>query len=471
MIENTTPRGGRYGQPGRRDILKAAGLAAASGLAAPALLGQERAKPNLLLILTDQQHIDTIAAGGNAHLRTPAMDSLVRRGVSFRQSYCANTVCSPSRSSIFTGRMASETGVYGNGRAVREDIPNIGQWFSEKSGYETVYAGKWHLPRGYTSSIPGFRVLPGGVEGQGNLGDTAVARACEGYLRNRGDGKPFLLVASLLQPHDICEWLRLNAENRTELRYPELRGELPPLPANFEYDVAEPDELRKLRAGNEAGKYGWGKLHWQYYLWSYYRHVEMVDGEIGRILQALRDSGRDQDTVIVFTSDHGEGMACHQMVRKSSPYDESARVPMLVSFPGEIPENRIDTDHLASGLDIVPTLCDFAGIYAPAKMRGRSLMPLLTGKASSWDRNVFVEIPSDRGRVVRTPRYKYISYDQDAADQLFDMEKDPGETKNLAMSSTHAGAVDEHRKLLRAWEGGLEIAPGLPSGNAWWRRG
>jgi choline-sulfatase len=129
----------------------------------------------------------------------------------------------------------------------------------------------------------------------------------------------------LLQPHDICEWLRLNAENRTELRYPELRGELPPLPANFEFDAAEPEDVRKLRAGNEAGKYGWGKLHWQYYLWSYYRHVEMVDGEIVRILQALRDSGRDQDTVIVFTSDHGEGMACHQMVRKSSPYDESAK--------------------------------------------------------------------------------------------------------------------------------------------------
>lgn len=455
---------------GRRELLKSAGIAAAGGLAAPALIGQQRAKPNLLLILTDQQHIDTIAAGGNSRVRTPAMDWLARRGVSFRQSYCANPVCSPSRSSIFTGRMASETGVYDNGRSIREDIPNLGQWFSENSGYETVYAGKWHLPQAYTSSIPGFRVLPGGIGGQGNLGDTAVARACEGYLRNRGEGKPFLLVASLLQPHDICEWLRLNAEDRAELRYPGLRDELPPLPSNFEFDVSEPEDIRKLRAGNEAGEYEWQKLHWQYYLWSYHRHVEMVDGEIGRILQALRDSERDNDTVIVFTSDHGEGMACHQMVRKSSPYDESAKAPLLVSLPGETPASRIDADHLVSGLDIVPTLCDFAGITAPPKMRGRSLKPLLAETVSSLDRNVFVEIPADRGRVVRTPRYKYISFDGDKVDQLFDMEKDPGETKNLATSPAHSGAVEEHRKLLLEWERGLDVAPGLPSVNAWWRR-
>lgn len=468
MTENPGRRNGAG--VGRRELLKSAGIAAAGGLAAPALIAQERAKPNLLLILTDQQHIDTIAAGGNALVRTPAMDWLARRGVSFRQSYCANPVCSPSRSSIFTGRMASETGVYGNGRATREDIPNLGQWFSENSGYETVYAGKWHLPEAYTSSIPGFHVLPGGIGGQGNLGDTAVSRACEGYLRNRGEGKPFLLVVSLLQPHDICEWLRLNAETRAELRYPELRDELPPLPSNFGFDAAEPEDLRKLRAGNEAGKYGWRKLHWRYYLWSYYRHVEMVDGEIGRILQALRDSERDNGTVIVFTSDHGEGMACHQMVRKSSPYDESAKVPLLVSLPGETPANRIDTDHLVSGLDIVPTLCEFAGIAAPPKMRGRSLKPLLAERVSDWDRNVFVEIPADRGRVVRTPRYKYISFDGDSVDQLFDLEKDPGETKNLAKSPAHSGVVEEHRKLLIEWERGLDAAPGLPSANAWWRR-
>ena len=224
----------------RRTFFEAtAGAIVAASAGAPALSGQTSAKPNLLLILTDQQHLDTIAAGGNPYLRTPALDSLKRRGVSFTQSYCPNPICSPSRGSIFSGRMASESGVPKNGRPIRKGVPNIGQWFRENSDYETVYAGKWHLPRSYTSHIPGFRVLPGGIGGQGNVGDTAVSLACQAYLRNRRLNKPFLLTASFMQPHDICEWLRLNAESRDDLRYPELAADLPPLPDNFEYDAAE----------------------------------------------------------------------------------------------------------------------------------------------------------------------------------------------------------------------------------------
>ena len=436
-------------------------------MAAPAIVtAQTKARPNILFFLTDQQHIDSIAAGGCRWAETPAMDSLVRRGMSFEQSYCPDPVCSPSRSSIFSGRMPSETGVPSNGRPIREGIPNLGQWFSENSDYETVYAGKWHVPRTYATSIPGFRVLPGGISGQGNMGDSCVARSCEAYLRNRSSSKPFLLVASFLQPHDICEWLRINMRNRDDVPFAELRDQLPPLPANFDIAGEEPEHLKRTRGRCEPAMGKWSRQHWRYYLWSYYRHVEMVDGEVGRVLQALRDAGREKDTLIVLTADHGEGLAHHQMVRKSISYDEAVRVPLLVSWPEGIPRNRTDRTHPVSGVDLVPTLCDYAGIRAPAEMRGRNLRPLLEDRREDRERFIVSEIPVNVGRVVRTERYKYVTYADDPVEQLFDMRHDPGETRNLAQS--HPAVLAQHRKLLREWEARLTPATDSPHAE-WWR--
>ena len=461
----------------RREFLKLGGSAVAvlSSCAAtskgPGARRAHQPKPkNILVIITDQQHIDTIHAGGCRYVRTPALDRVKKRGVSFTQSYTANPLCSPARSAVFTGRTSSECGVHVNGRPVRSDIPNLGQWFSEHTDYEAFYAGKWHLPRSYTTNIPGFRVINTGIGGFGYLCDTVMSRACQGFLRNRPKRKPFLLVASFMQPHDICEWLRLNMENPDRLRYPELAGELPELPDNFEFDENEPEAIRKRRAGNEPfrGKAKWNKEHWRYYRWSYYRNIEHLDGEIGRILQTLEEQGRSDDTLIVLTSDHGEGMAHHQMVRKSSLYDESARVPLLFSWPGHISENRMDTSHLTSGLDIMPTLCDYAGIEEPANMRGVSLRAALEANAGLSRDFIVSEVTSNTGRMVRTERYKYIAYKGDPVDQLFDMKDDPGETKNLATSSAYASALAEHKKLLKDWERRLDVAPKVPNMDSWW---
>ncbi len=194
----------------RRDFIKLSGSAVAllaEGTLSRNVLAVRRRrkqKPkNILLIITDQQHIDTIAAGGCRHVRTPALDQLKTHSISFTQSYSANPVCSPARSSIFTGRTSCETGVHTNGRPIRSGIPNLGQWFSQQTDYETFYAGKWHVPRTYTSNIPGFKVINTGIGGFGYLCDTVMSRACEGFLRNRSKRKPFFLVASFMQPHDI----------------------------------------------------------------------------------------------------------------------------------------------------------------------------------------------------------------------------------------------------------------------------
>lgn len=462
----------------RRDFIKLSGSAVAllaeGTLSRNVLAARRSRKPkpkNILLFITDQQHIDTIAAGGCRHVQTPALDQLKTRSVSFTQSYSANPLCSPARSSIFTGRTSSEAGVHVNGRPIRSGIPNLGQCFSEHTDYETFYAGKWHLPRTYTSDIPGFKVINTGIGGFGYLCDTVMSRACEGFLRNRSKRKPFFLVASFMQPHDICEWLRLNMDNPGELRYPQLAGELPELPDNFEYDKNEPEAIRQRRLGNEPFKGNWNKEQWRYYRWSYFRHIEYVDAEIGRVLQALEDFGHAKDTLVVFTSDHGEGMAHHQMVRKSSFYDEAARVLLLFSWPGHIAENKTNAVHLASGLDVTPTLCDYAGIESPANMRGRSLRATLEGSEVSRRDFIVSEVTSNTGRMVRTGRYKYITYKDNAVEQLFDMKNDAGETKNLAASSQHASTLAEHRKLLKDWERRLDVAPNIPNTDAWWRKG
>ena len=424
---------------------------------------------NILLILTDQQHLDTISAAGNPNIKTPALDRLKQRGTLFTQSYCPNPVCGPSRASIFSGRAASENGVITNGKSIRSGIPNLGEWISEHSDYDTIYAGKWHVPASYTHFIPGFTVLQTGIGGQGNLGDTSVSRACEAYLHNRTSDNPFFVVTSFLSPHDVCEWLRINTHNPDELRYPELADELPPLPDNFEYDRREPQYTAENRKRRDPHHGNWDETQWRYYIWSYYRHVEMVDAEIGRVLHAVHASGQMEDTVVIFSSDHGEGLGHHQNVRKNNLYQEALAVPLMIARPGHLPENKTDTTHLTTGLDIYPTVCDFANITPPDHLRGRSLKPLLEGQSDTWHDHVVCEGNRNRGRMIRTLRYKYIAYAEDPVDQLFDMQNDPGETKNLSADPEYAPVVQEHRDRLKSWESQLEVAPDLPYADAWWR--
>jgi choline-sulfatase len=410
-------------------------------------------RPNFLFIITDQQAIDTISANGCPYTRTPALDHLANTGVSFLESHSANPLCSPARSSFLTSRMTSETGVVVNNRAIRSDIPNIGQWLGER-GYETVYAGKWHLPQSFTPEMPGFNVICTGLGGLGNLGDSAVSRACEGYLRNRRSKEPFLLVASFLQPHDICQWVTMHQQPAQELPYPALAGELPPLPDNFGFDAREPKPVAK----RPSRTWGWPDWHWRYYIWSYYRHVEMVDAEIGRVIQALEDSGQRENTVVLLTADHGEGMARHQMVTKNYLYESALKVPLLFSSPGQIAEGVRDQAHLVSGYDIVPTLCGYAGVETPPRALGRSLRLWLEGREADGHEFVAAEV-TRTGRMIRTERHKYIMYHDDPVEQLFDMRADPGETKNLAGDQAHAAALEEHRKLLRDFEARLDVAP------------
>jgi len=454
------------------------GAVSAAGLAAGGLLGGcdtgresspdagSTAPPNIVLIITDQQHHDTVAANGCRYVRTPGLDNLARNGVSFTRTYCPYPLCTPSRGGMLTGRTPSESGVYQNELSIREDFPTLGAWLRDRAGYETVYAGKWHLPETYTTTIPGFTVLNTGLIGQGNFCDTSVSTACEAYIRNRTGSGPFFMAASFMQPHDICEWLRLNLRNQAVLRYPEIEGDLPELPRNFGIPEHEPAAVRNMRMRNEPHRGEWSERHWRYYLWSYYRHIEMVDAEIGRIVSALDETGQRGDTLVVFIADHGEGCGHHTMVRKSSFYDESVKVPMIMSCPRSIPAGKEETC-LSSGLDLFPTFCDYAGVETPKVMRGVSLRPVLESGKTPSRGFIASEAASNNAQMIRSERYKYIAYKNDPVEQLFDMEKDPGETVNLLGDPSSGSVLDEHRNILRGWVADLDVAPGVPEENRW----
>ncbi len=455
----------------RRNFLKIAG---GSTILLPIVKSEKysfaqknRSRPNILLILTDQQYNDTISAGGCKHVNTPALDKLMKNGTSFKISLTTNPVCCPARSSILTGRASSETGVITNRHTMRKGIPNIGEWLQKNTNYETVYVGKWHLPKSFTHFIPGFRVLHTGIGGQGNVCDTAVSLASAAFLKNRKKDKPFCMVSSFLQPHDICEWLRLNTYNSGKLPYSELKKSLPPLPDNFDSLENQPELIKRMRKKNEGTVGKWSKEHWQYYRWCYYRHIEMVDAEIGRVLQAIEDNNYKNETLIIFTADHGEGLGAHQMTRKSSPYRESLSVPFIISWPGQLPENKIDKDHPVSGFDIMPTICDYIGIKSPDKTTGLSVRPIMENKTKTWRKYLVSETTQNQARVVRSKQYKYIAYADDITDQFFNLKNDPGETKNLISSSSHASALKEHQKFLIQWEKGLDVVPGLKESEAW----
>lgn len=444
----------------RRGFLRT-GAMVAGGLAlgispAQRAAAQPAARPNFLFIICDQMNLDAMSCLGNPYVRTPHLDRLAARGTLFMESHSTNPVCSPARSSLMTGRYTQETGVVRNELPIREGIPHIGEWLGNQ-GYETVYCGKWHLPQGFApANLPGFTTFPAGP-GEGMGDDCFVSRSCEAFLRNRaGESRaPFLMVASFHQPHDICYWM-LSPETLVPDRLPfsRLAADLPALPPNHASRPADmPEQAGRGFPGFDTDE------RWRFYLYCYYRMVEMLDHDVGLLLEALEETGHARDTVIVFTADHGEGAGRHGNVQKWHPYDESMKVPMIWSCPGMIRESIVDDEHLVSGVDVVSTLCDFAGVQTPPLARGLSLRRLLEGNPTPWRDHVVAEWKGG-GRIVRTSRYKYVMHADSQAVGLFDMKDDPWEKVNLAGEPGHADRLGHHRQLLAQWEAGLEVAPG-----------
>jgi len=440
-------------------------LAAAQGVqAANDAVGK---KPNILIIITDQQSADALSCRqGSRWLQTPNMDSLASRGTLFSRAYSNNPICVPSRTAMFTGRYPHETGVQNNDLS-KLDIgrfPIMGTLF-RAAGYDTGYVGKWHVMTPIEDAATSGFDYSANIKNNGGDADTpgAVAAFLSQDRRN-----PFLLVASFVNPHDICEWARGQTLPEGDVGAPPPPGQCPPAPVNLGVTPNEPEAMdfarRSLQASRQFPVGNFDEAKWRQYRWAYYRMVERTDALIGQVLAILAASGHADDTVIVFTADHGDCQGAHGWNQKTVFYEESVRVPFIVVPPGGKPASVSDR-LLQSGVDLIPTLCDFVGIAKPAGLSGLSQRAPAEGAVGSDPRKFVVSsnhlvqgVPllgvtmKPAGRMLRSERYKYCVYDQgQQRESLVDLVKDPGEKNNLAGDPAWTTVLNQHRAMLFDW--------------------
>ncbi|MFC1763745.1 sulfatase [Planctomycetota bacterium] len=435
-----------------------------------AVVERVAAKPNILIITTDQQFADAMSCVGSKWLKTPAMDSIAKNGVRFHNAYVNNPVCLPQRYTWYTGRLPCTRRLADENN---KPIISLGNQ-AKKGGYLTAYFGKWHIQDKTFSNkekdkrYAGFDINQGGK-------DATMTQAAVTFLSEKHK-QPFLAVVSYYNPHDICEWGRkkggwtegITMRNGEVDINPPL-DQCPPLPDNYaiNHDEAEAVTIRRSQEAN--GSPGAQKMamkftkdEWRQYRWAYYRMVELVDGHIAKLLQALKDNGLAENTVIIFTSDHGDGIGTHRWHQKSILYDESCRVPFIISYPGKKRKNETDDHLISTGIDLMPTVSDIAGVKMPADPYfGKSVLPFVLDADSKASAHAYVVTEAEvgiskwdsfHGRSVRSPKFKYHIWSKGKnREQLFDMTNDPGEIKNLTENPKYADILNQHRQLFADW--------------------
>ncbi len=421
-------------------------------------------KPNILLIMTDQQHVDMMSCAGNEHLVTPALDKLAHGGIRFTNAYVTNPVCVPSRISMATGIMAGRFGVLQNGMKATmpsEVVENSLGLLLKNAGYDTFYGGKTHMCRELEPRVAGY-------DEYFKDSREALPAACIEFIQRERD-KPFFAVASFINPHDICfayqayqieSGKNVNGNSRALGLYRQAAAlpidQLPPLPDNFRIPDLEPPAIEfnlKVTAvtPSKTIRKLYDEREWRIYRWIYCRLTEQVDQQIGRILESLERNGLAENTLIAFTSDHGDMDACHRLSSKGVFYENSARVPFLMCYKGTILPGKVDSHLVSSGLDLLPTLCDYVGAPVPKSLLGKSLREIAEGKPiAAW--REFVVTENHTGRMLRSEQFKYCVYrDGEARESLIDLKNDPGELKNLARETEYAETLNQHRRFLHQW--------------------
>ncbi|MCX6910875.1 MAG: sulfatase-like hydrolase/transferase, partial [Verrucomicrobia bacterium] len=231
------------------------------------------------------------------------------------------------------------------------------------------------------------------------------------------------------------------------------RSVCPPVPANY----GIPDGELSVFGGKLGGFRGyvrekWTERDWRLHRWAYARLTERADGEIGKVLAALRESGLEKNTLVMFTSDHGDMDSAHRFEHKSLLYEEAVHVPMIVSWKGVTKADLVDREHLVStGLDLIPTMCDFAGVPKPVALKGRSMKALTEGKpAGNWRSHLVVE--NQQARLVLAERWKYmVGGSGETREMITDLARDAGEMKNLASDPAYRERLETGRRLLKEW--------------------
>jgi arylsulfatase A-like enzyme len=428
----------------------------------------------VLVVITDDQRPDTIRALGNEVIYTPTLDGLVRDGLTFTRAIVPNPICVPSRAEIMTGCDGFRNGVRLGGRM----NPELKLWAQtmRDAGYHAWYVGKWMndgrpATRGYEETLGlfasgGARWAVDGVDyhgrkitgyrgwvfqaddgtkfperGVGLTPDISrhFADAAIELIRRKPD-KPFFLHVNFTAPHDP-----LLMPPGYEGKYDPAKIPLPPnfLPEHpFDHGNREGrDELllpfpRTPKDVRED-------------LVVYYAVISHMDEHLGRILTALEETGQADDTIVIFSSDHGLAMGSHGLRGKQNMYEHTVGVPLIFRGPG-IPRG-VKTDAQCYLRDLYPTACQLAGIEIPETVQGRSLAPVIRGEAESVHPCLFGYF-RDAQRMIRTDRWKLIYYPHIDRVQLFDLVSDPHEMNDCSEDSALAALVDDLRGRLLAWQ-------------------
>jgi len=433
-----------------------------------------------------------LSATGNPYVQTPNLDRLAERGLRFEGAYCSNPMCVPSRFSMFTGRYGSDSGIHGlpeaqrhtKGKTELEHAREALGWQMRAAGYETYFGGKRHFPkRPNAKNLDKLEPVAAedlGFEFIEKDEREMLATTSADWLKARAKAqvdKPFFLVNSFINPHDICymglrdfpmnDFEKMLVERGvTEcamlddaMTLPEGMDEAtffaevcPPLPENFLPQEDEPGAIQvelERRPFRAKMREEWDERRWRLHRWAYARLTERVDREIGKVLDALEESSLDESTWVIFVSDHGDMDGSHQLEHKDVLYQENLKVPLLVSPPRslDVAPRVVDASSLVcTGLDLMPTFCEIAGTQAPEGLPGVSFLPIVKDKADKV--RDFVPIESEIGHAVVTERFKLCRYfEGQPREQFFDLQAQPGEMRSVQDPNTHA----EERQRLAAY--------------------
>jgi arylsulfatase A-like enzyme len=420
-------------------------------------------RPNLIVLLADDQRWDAIGAAGNPVIQTPNLDALAHAGVYFKNAYVTSPICMISRASIFTGQYARRHEIVDfptdlSSSALAQTYPAL----LRAAGYRSGFIGKFgvgdHPPADAFDYWRGFA-------GQGTYEQTDSAgrpihltrlmtQQAVSFLEAQKGDKPFVLSVSFKAPHPQDEDPRQFIPDQGDMGM--YAGVTIPTPATAadRYWQAMPAFFRKDNLARER----WVPLFstpekFQASARNYYRLVSGMDRAVGEIRAALERLKLDRNTVIIYTSDNGFFLGDFGLAHKWFGYDPSVRVPLIVYDPRRPASERGRVDpSIALNIDVAPTLLDLAGVGAPGQMQGRTLMPLVRGEAPIWRQDFFFEEMYPHPQIPRSSgviggRYKYLRYvDQKPAyEQLFDLQTDPNETADLARDPSFLPVLESMR--------------------------
>jgi arylsulfatase A-like enzyme len=423
-----------------------------------------RSRPNIILLLPDQMRASAMGVAGNPDVQTPNIDRMAREGIRFRRTYANVPVCCPARAILLTGTYPHVNGMIANDLRLRESETTLAEILRE-AGYRTGFVGKWHLDGGPRQ--PGF--VPPGPRRQGF--DFWAAYEChhQHFLPYYFRDTPEMILVRKFEPEATCdfavEFIRKEPAGKQPFFLMMQMG--PPhdpygAPDEYlkRYDPAKITPPKNWQAGSEAlpasngipAKYRrpdspgatYVKTGGKEEIAAYYAAITAIDDQVGRLLQTLKETGQDENTIILFTSDHGDMLGSHGMRRKRKPYEESAGVPGIIRWPAHVPAGR-EVDTLFSHIDMPATLLALAGLKVPAHMQGTDLSRVALGQTTAGPDAVLLQIfvPYNPDQIatpwrgIITARHTYARF-ENAPWVLFDNTTDPSQMANLATDPQHA---------------------------------